>query len=283
MDTLIAESSTIESRDGTRLRMLSYPEPESPKARILFVHGWASHAARGALPAEWFVSRGYAWHAIDYRGHGLSDGPRGFVADFDRYLEDVDAFIKAVFPEDDGVPTFLIGHSHGGLICGRFIEQHPTAARLSGVVFSSPFFGLKLKVPWIKRFVAERLARLIPKASVDAGQLPVTRNEEVQQAYLEDPLSFSKAPFGWVAAATDAQHKVLHQAGKMRQPVLFLHGGADEIADPETTQAVHEACGSPDKTLTVYDGFYHEIFNEPQADREQVFADVEAWFEGQLG
>jgi len=32
---------------------------------------------------------------------------------------------------------------------------------------------------------------------------------------------------------------------------------------------------SKDRTLKLYQGFYHEIFNEPQ--REQVFKDVEAW------
>ncbi|GAI84416.1 unnamed protein product, partial [marine sediment metagenome] len=36
----------------------------------------------------------------------------------------------------------------------------------------------------------------------------------------------------------------------------------------------------PDKTLKLYDGFYHEIFNEP--GREQVFRDMEAWLDARM-
>jgi len=38
---------------------------------------------------------------------------------------------------------------------------------------------------------------------------------------------------------------------------------------------LYDMVSSRDKTLKLYDGFYHEIFNEP--GREQVFADMEAW------
>jgi alpha-beta hydrolase superfamily lysophospholipase len=40
---------------------------------------------------------------------------------------------------------------------------------------------------------------------------------------------------------------------------------------------LHAALGSADKTLKIYDGLYHEVFNEPE--REQVFGDVIAWLD----
>ena len=36
-----------------------------------------------------------------------------------------------------------------------------------------------------------------------------------------------------------------------------------------------------DKTIKIYDGFYHEVFNEPEHD--QVLRDVETWLEAHLG
>jgi alpha-beta hydrolase superfamily lysophospholipase len=37
---------------------------------------------------------------------------------------------------------------------------------------------------------------------------------------------------------------------------------------------------SADKTLKIYDGLYHEIFNEPE--RDQVFGDMQTWLEERL-
>jgi alpha-beta hydrolase superfamily lysophospholipase len=38
---------------------------------------------------------------------------------------------------------------------------------------------------------------------------------------------------------------------------------------------LYEKAGSKDKTLKIYEGFYHEVHNEP--DKAKVFADIEDW------
>jgi lysophospholipase len=62
---------------------------------------------------------------------------------------------------------------------------------------------------------------------------------------------------------------------EIKLPILIMHGTADRLCDPEGSQVLYERVSSKDKTLKLYDGFYHEIFNEP--GREQVFADMETW------
>jgi alpha-beta hydrolase superfamily lysophospholipase len=39
----------------------------------------------------------------------------------------------------------------------------------------------------------------------------------------------------------------------------------------------HEALGSDDKELIVYEDLYHEVMNEPERDR--VIADIVAWLD----
>jgi alpha-beta hydrolase superfamily lysophospholipase len=58
-------------------------------------------------------------------------------------------------------------------------------------------------------------------------------------------------------------------------PILIMHGTADRLSDPNGSQMLYDGVSSRDKTLKLYDGFYHEIFNEP--GHEQVFVDMEAW------
>jgi alpha-beta hydrolase superfamily lysophospholipase len=78
-------------------------------------------------------------------------------------------------------------------------------------------------------------------------------------------------------ALTYAMDTIPRDAIALRAPLLLLHGSADRLCPPEGSRQVHANAGSPDKTLKVYGGLYHEIFNEPE--REQVLDDLVEWIE----
>jgi alpha-beta hydrolase superfamily lysophospholipase len=71
--------------------------------------------------------------------------------------------------------------------------------------------------------------------------------------------------------------RVAPRLGSVQLPLLVLHGGADALATPAGARVVYERAGSVDKTLKVYDGLYHEIFNEPEKD--SVINDAMTWIE----
>ena len=54
-----------------------------------------------------------------------------------------------------------------------------------------------------------------------------------------------------------------------------MHGGADRLAAPEGSRELFERAGSRDKTLHIYDGYYHEIFND--VGKEKPVGDVLEW------
>jgi lysophospholipase len=60
-------------------------------------------------------------------------------------------------------------------------------------------------------------------------------------------------------------------------PILIMQGSEDRLVNHEGSKLLYAKVGSQDKTLKIYDAFYHEIFNEP--DRAKVFADLDAWLE----
>ena len=45
---------------------------------------------------------------------------------------------------------------------------------------------------------------------------------------------------------------------------------------------VHDRAGSADKTLHVYEGYYHELFNEPAGERERPLDDLRAWLDARV-
>jgi alpha-beta hydrolase superfamily lysophospholipase len=70
-------------------------------------------------------------------------------------------------------------------------------------------------------------------------------------------------------------NEIQSKMSELSLPVLIMQGTADRISDPSSSKMLFEGVGSKDKTMKLYDGFYHEIFNDPQ--REEVFSDMEAW------
>ena len=66
--------------------------------------------------AAMLVSRGYAVHAFDLRGHGDSEGDRVWVTRFGDYLDDLGIFLRRVREQEPNKKVFLFGHSMGGAI-----------------------------------------------------------------------------------------------------------------------------------------------------------------------
>jgi lysophospholipase len=71
-----------------------------------------------------------------------------------------------------------------------------------------------------------------------------------------------------------------YQAPQIKLPVLIMHGTADRLSDPEGSRILYQRISSVDKKLKLYNGFYHEIFNEPEC--EQVFIDMEEWLDAHI-
>jgi len=64
---------------------------------------------------------------------------------------------------------------------------------------------------------------------------------------------------------------------KITLPVFILQGSEDKLVDPSAAQMLYDGVGSPDKTLKIYAGLFHEVHNEPE--REVMFKDLETWLE----
>jgi alpha-beta hydrolase superfamily lysophospholipase len=62
---------------------------------------------------------------------------------------------------------------------------------------------------------------------------------------------------------------------RLTMPVLVMQGSDDALVDPAAAAYVHDRVGSRDRTIRIYPGLYHEIFNEPE--RDQVLDDLVEW------
>lgn len=104
----------------------------------------------------------------------------------------------------------------------------------------------------------------------------ISRDPEVVQAYISDPLVFNgKTTARLAAEMLRAMQRVTNEAGRINLPVLLLQGADDRMIESSGAQLLYDSIGSENKEIKIYDGLYHEVFNEPE--RERVLGDVEAW------
>lgn len=270
----------FEDVRGSRIYYQSWTPEGDLKAVLLIAHGLAEHSGRYMNVVNHFVPLGYAVYAMDFLGHGKSDGTRVFVQTFDDYIDTLMTYLSMVENWQPGKPIFLVGHSMGGLIAPLFTIAHKP--KLAGMIVS----GAVSKVPdYISPLIilmGRLLSVIVPKAGVQSIDAEgVSRDPAVVQAYDNDPLVYrGKATARLAAELLTAMQRLQSEAAEIVMPMLIMQGSMDKLVDPDGAQLLYDSVGSRDKTLRIYPGLYHEIFNEPE--REKVFADMRAWLEGHI-
>jgi alpha-beta hydrolase superfamily lysophospholipase len=246
------------------------------KAVLSIVHGFGEHSGRYGNVVDWFVPKGYAVYAFDLRGHGRSPGPRGHVNGWGEFHKDVKLFLEFVRGREPDETVFLLGHSVGGLIVLEYALHQPEG--LAGVIASGPVLAQVGISPFLIA-LSKILSSILPRLAINTGldSTAISRDPAVVEAYVNDPLVHG---LGTPRLSTEIARTVAWthaHAAEMRMPCLIVHGGADRLAPLEGSHIFYEHMTLADKELQVYEGYYHEIFND--VGKERALAAVETWIE----
>ncbi len=269
-----------QARGSSRLYRQSWLPDGEARAAVLIIHGLGEHSSRYTHVAKRLTDRQFAVHTLDHYGHGKSEGHAGHVPRFSIFLDGVAALLEHVRREQPELPLLLLGHSMGGLIAARFLMSRQDAFRAAAL--SGPAFSTDEAPPavvlWLNRLLSALLPTL-PMIALD-GTL-VSRDAGVVEAYLNDPLvHHGKLTSRLIAEMSKTMDDTLARAAEVTLPLLIMHGEEDKLTSPEGSQAFHAGARSADKSLKLYAGLYHEIFNEPEQDT--VLTDLCNWLEAHL-
>jgi alpha-beta hydrolase superfamily lysophospholipase len=271
----------FNGRDGTRLFWKSSLPDAEPRAHVAVVHGYGEHFGRYTYVADALLADGFAVHGFDYRGHGRADGRRGYCEAWPHYLDDLESFWARARKDAGGKKTFMLAHSHGGLMAVKWLgERHVEG--LAGVVLSAPYFKLAITPPAMKLLAARAVGRLVPwlalKTELTVEDL--SKDPEVQRATRADPLYLGIATPRWFLESTKAQAEALLLAPKIQAPLFVLCGAEDTVAAPAAARVFFETAGAADKKFKEYPGMRHEPLNE--VGRAEVFRDISGWISAHL-
>jgi alpha-beta hydrolase superfamily lysophospholipase len=268
-------SGKLKGQGNLNLFYQGYLPTESPIAVLLIIHGLAEHIGRYMNIVDYFVPRGYAIYGFDQRGHGQSEGMRGYVERFSYYIDDTKAFFDIVRGEHPSKSFFILGHSVGGLIATTYSLNYPN--ELDGLILSGATIKPGESLSPVKIMLARLFSKVIPKVGIDViDASAISQDQAVVKEYINDPLVYrGKISSRLGAELIKAMQVLTNHISNIQLPILIMSGSVDRLSNPEGSRFLYNRISSIDKTIKFYDGFYHEIFNEPR--RNQVFNDMENW------
>jgi len=251
---------------------------QAVRALVFVVHGYAEHSGYYEAIGKLLASQGFHVAAYDQVGHGLSEGPRAYVTDIKEYVDDLLQYIDLVKTKMPNLPIFLMGHSMGGCVAIATMlerpEQFAGAVLIGPLVVSSPETATPAKI-----MAAKLLAWVAPHlgvAKIDSKW--ISRDPAVVKKYEDDPLNYhGKLKAGFGVALLNRLDKTINRLNELCCPLLIMHGDQDKLCEVSGSQILNSMASSKDKTLSIYEGGYHQIHHEPDGMAEQCHKENADW------
>jgi len=272
-------SEEFLSGKAGKLFLRSFLPEGAPRAVLVICHGVKAHSGQYLWAGEKLSAAGFATYALDLRGRGKSDGKRLYVDNVSEYVGDLSLVISTAKSRHPGLPVFLLGHSAGGVVSCTYALDHQSEQK--GLICES--FAFRVYAPKIALAMIKGLSRIAPNLPVlKLKTEDFSRDPVATAAMTNDPLGTGSEtqPAATVAALVRATERMEKDFPKITLPVFILHGTADKATDPEGSKFFHQTAGSPDKTLKLYEGHFHDLLND--LGKDGVMADIISWVERRI-
>ncbi len=283
-----------------------------PKAIVQISHGMVEYIRRYAPLARFLAAQGYVVCGNDHLGHGDTSGTTGKDGYFAKkdgarcVLNDLHTMSQKARSHYPGLPLYLLGHSMGSFFARWYAEKwggELAGLILSGTAGPNPAAGAGLAI--IRLFTAfkgdtarsafiENMAFGTYCKRIEApvtGKEWVTSDPDILAAYVADP----KCSFTFTLNGYRGLMEVLSTVNRpawftglpASLPVWLFAGDQDPVGNYGAgVQLVYDrlvAAGMRDVSITLYPGCRHEVHNEKQPARQQLYADILAWLDVHCG
>lgn len=239
--------------------------------------------------------KGLDVYSFDWRGQGLSsrmlsNRHKGFVDNYNVYLNDLNLFFNKIVKPECVRPLIIIAHSMGGHIALRFLHDYPDTADMA--VLTSPMVDI------FNSNLFRWLIRLMTRIAVESGfshaytigsgdytdgifngnQLtsdPVRFMDAIKAIEKNPDLALGGVTHGWLSA-TLASIDILNQpeyAAKITAPILMISAGEDKIVSVKAQKKI--SSWLPNCRIVEIPESRHEIFKETDAVRSIVWREFE--------
>ncbi len=283
-DTNIEEESFwLESSGQVNLHVHHWRGLYSPDKVVVIVHGMGGHGGYYASSlAPYLVPARTALYAPDLRGHGRSEGPRGDIANFELFQEDVAVTLRWARRRHPGLPLFLMGESMGTPLAITCAATAPADARPDFLAIIACVVAPQLMPR------PHEVARTMYYLARDRQRtaIPITGREEIGVRDIEfikvlksDSLFNRKVSVRFLTSMTLHMQRAARMHDRLTLPVFMAQGGRDCTVSHRRTRTFFTRIAAVDKELHYFSDAFHAILNDP--DSPQVRQQLMNWMERQ--
>lgn len=261
------ETGCFAADDGCKLFTETWLPKAAPKKMLLCFHGMGGHGRYYAMIADVLVPLGIGVVAMDYRGHGLSEGERGDIPAPARLVADGKQFIAHIKDKFPGVPMFTLGESMGGAVSPNVVMTNPG---VSGMVLFAPAVGLAYKFPLKDILMAPFYLLLLLFAP--GAKLIYTGGHEHEGMNCEKNIEYDRNDrfhlthvcirylrnLKWLI-----DNAAKNAARSISVPTLIFQGGRDNGIDPRAVRRFFDALPAADKSFVFFDEAKHCMVTDP--------------------
>ena len=230
--------SSFETRDHVRIVYELHGNPASPD-RVALIHSLAMDHTYWRPVAERLVAAGCCVVALDCRGHGGSDKPKGPYTTIDFAADVNDLFNHLKWPE-----AVVGGSSMGGSVALAFAARHTHRVSGLALIDTTAWYGKDAEKAWADRAAAAKtkgLASLIDfQLTRWFGDAFKAANPDVVQACVDTFLANDVEAYGATCRMLgdfDQRMSLPH----FKMPVRIMVGEEDYATPPAMAEEMHAA------------------------------------------
>jgi alpha-beta hydrolase superfamily lysophospholipase len=272
--------------DKLRLIGRNWPVKGSQsRAVVLIVHGSGEHCQRYRLVARFLNVYQIACVGFDWRGHGESDGERGFTTSINALHDDLECIIERIQTQlYPGVPIVIYSHGTGSLIClGHILRRPEQSRRYQAMIISTPSLCLRRRPTLLLLFLVRAFANLDPHflLPIYGNRVNIYTNDpEVVEAYRNDPLVHDRWPAATIAMFLELGLLLEQNIVQAPCPILIQHGAADTITPIAAVRKWIRKRVRGEVQFKEWPENYHELHND--INKEEVLTFAVRWIEEKL-
>jgi alpha-beta hydrolase superfamily lysophospholipase len=276
---MIQKEFFLNTGQGRKLYAQTWSPASDIKAVVTLIHGFGEHCLRYKPYISYFIDAGIAFFGYDQQGHGQSEGKRGTILSYESLLDDVEAAIQKTRELFPNIPHFIYGHSMGGGVALNYLLRR--SPELTGGIITSPWLALTKEPSKVLKNLVAVLQKYLPNVTINSGldtKYISTVEKEVEK-YNADSLNHGRISFRLFYEINRSGLWAIENTGKLKIPILLMHGLADQITSPDASQKA--SLGNPEYIdFKRWEGKYHELHNE--SNRPEIAAFVMDWINNKL-
>ena len=272
----------LKRNDKKYINLINIETENDYEKIVLHIHGIGSHFHKKGLDCNYLIEErskilktyNIKSYAIEFHGHGYSDGERCYIKSIDELVEDIELSVKHIEEKHKDIPIYLIAESMGGAVVIHYIIKKVNNIR--GVILLAPMCGIddSMKPNILVHYFLMTLCYFFPKKQWIPNDGKFSEKCCPYKTYnifsKRDPISYKeKHRLLTAKSCLEATDWIKKNGHKFDKPLLIIHGELDEITPNKNSYNFFKDVTNEDKEYMSLKNRYHSIFSPHNEDDKE--------------